>query len=398
MRVFRYYLFFIASITLLIFANSCSKDENNFEFEPVYLTDYEHVETISRDQILGSLSETGLFPPETSFLIRYGIKGVRITYKTISPSGEEILASGALLIPDNDFPMPLLSFQHGTITEESSAPSNFQSEFNSISSIYASTGYIIALPDYIGYGASMNMEHPYEHRISLATATRDMIRASYEYFKIKKLNQPNNDLFLSGYSEGGFATMATYKLLQEEHSNEFNISGVTVGAGAYNKTEFVNWIIESTTNLEFINYFVWVLDTYNSIYPQLQRPYNYYFNEPWATTIANQGVFASIETNPSLLFNHSFIEDVETGVDNDFISAIDDNNCYSWLPESPLQLYHGTDDTFVPYFNSESAYNSMVELGADNIELITIEGGDHFTSVSEYATGTFLFFQSIQNK
>jgi pimeloyl-ACP methyl ester carboxylesterase len=398
MKIFKTYLILLATILLVILATSCSKDEEELDFEPIYLTDYENVISLSRDQILSSLSETGLFPPETSFLIRYGIKGVRITYKTISPSGEEILASGALLIPENDFPMPLLSFQHGTITDESSAPSNFQSEFNAISSIYASTGYIIALPDYIGYGASTDMVHPYEHRSSLATATRDMIRASYEYFKINKLNQPNNKLFLSGYSEGGFATMATYKLLQEEHYNEFNISGVTVGAGAYNKTEFVNWIIESTTNLEFINNFVWVLDTYNSIYSELQRPYSYYFNEPWASTIENQGAFASIETNPSLLFKDSFIDGVKTGVDIDFISAIADNNCYSWLPQAPIQLYHGTDDTFVPYFNSVTAYNSMVELGADNIELITIEGGDHYTSVAEYATGTFIFFQSIQNK
>ncbi|PKP38997.1 MAG: hypothetical protein CVT98_03810, partial [Bacteroidetes bacterium HGW-Bacteroidetes-15] len=335
---------------------------------------------------------------ETSFFIRYGVKGVKITYKTISPSGEQILASGALLVPDNSIAMPFLSFQHGTILDESSAPSNFQSEFNTISLIYASTGYIMALPDYIGYGASLNLDHPYEHRKSLATATRDMIRASYEYFKLKKLNQPNDKLFLSGYSEGGFATMATFKLLQEEHPNEFNISGVTVGAGAYNKTDFVNWIINSTSELEFINNFIWVLDAYNNIYPQLQRPYDSYFNEPWATTVANYGVFAPIETNPSLLFNNAFVEGLKNGADTDFISAIADNNCYSWLPKSPMQLYHGTDDTFVPYFNSETAYNAMIELGASNIELITIDGGDHFTSVSEYAAGTFLFFLSIQNK
>jgi dipeptidyl aminopeptidase/acylaminoacyl peptidase len=353
---------------------------------------YEEKISLTASDITSMLSETTILPADIAFLVRNGVTGLKIVYKTVDISGQPIQASGALLIPQNANPMPLISFQHGTITTESSAPSNLNSEANILPSVFASTGYIIAMPDYIGYGESKHLPHPYEHRASLATATRDMIRATYEYFKVKKTNQPNGKLFLTGYSEGGFATMATFQLLQQEHASEFNVAAVTVGAGAYNKTAFVDWVVSSTEGLEHINSFVWVLDVYNRIYPKLQRPYSFFFKEPWATTIQNGGVFASIESNPQQLFTINFSNGVKHGTDTDFISAIADNNCYSWLPSSPLQLYHGTNDTYVPYFNSETAFNAMISLGATNVELIPINEGTHETSIMQYATGTYAFF------
>ena len=189
--------------------------------------------------------------------------------------------------------------------------------------------------------------------------------------------------------------MATYKLLQEEHSNEFNITAVTAGAGAYDKSQFIEWVLSSTEELYYMNTYLWVLHTYNSIYPQLQRPYSDYLNEPWASMVEENGVWTPLgEYNPSELLKADFIEGVLSGTDQAFISAVEDNNCHDWNPLSPLQLYHGTADDMVPFFNSESAYNSMVERGSTQVELLPIEGGDHATSIAEYAMGTFTFIFS----
>jgi alpha-beta hydrolase superfamily lysophospholipase len=390
----------VLASSLLLFAllfTSCSPNDTDEDYEPKYLLSYHEVETLSKEQITANLSLAGELPSEIAFMIRLGVKGIRITYETVSITGEKIEASGALLIPVVTNPMPIISFQHGTITSENYAPSNFFPNANLMAYVFASTGYIIAMPDYIGYGASKDLPHPYEHRASLATATRDMIRAAYEYFKVKKVNQPSNKLFLTGYSEGGFATMATFKLIQEEHSTEFNITAVSVGAGAYNKTEFVSWIVNSTIELEHINSFVWVLDVYNSNYATLNRPYEHYFNEPWADIISQNGVFADIEQNPSILFKSSFIESIRNQSDTQLLLALSNNNCYDWKPNKPLQLYHGTNDSYVPYFNSETAYSKMIQNGATSVELIPINGGTHSSSISEYAMGTFMFFNRNLN-
>jgi pimeloyl-ACP methyl ester carboxylesterase len=383
--------FSIVSIVSLIL--SCSEKDKEFEYNPLFLESYQEVYNLSKEDVVSRFIETGLFPAEYTWFIKYGIKAYRIEYNTFSPLGEHILASGALIIPDNAYHFPFLSIQHGTITNENSAPSNFSSEFNDFADIFASMGYIIIMPDYIGYGASSDMKHPYEHRASLATTCRDMIRAVYEYFEVQNDSRKNSKLFLTGYSEGGFATMATFKLMQEQHSDEFSITAVTAGAGAYNKTAFVEWIVTANEPLPYINSYIWVLDVYNSIYSELHRPYSFYFNEPWATNIANNGVFGDIESNPSILFRSEFIEGIINGTDTDFIIAVTDNNCFSWIPQSPLKLYHGNNDLYVPFFNSQYAYEEMIDLGATNVELVTIENGTHETAFMDYLMGTFYFFR-----
>lgn len=394
MKLFNTKGFLIAVLSASIFF-SCSKEKT---FNPLYLVDYTVVKTYTKQDMINMAGSGGLFPPAAASFIQFGIKAIRITYNTVGVNNEAVVASGALLVPETTFQLPMLSFQHGTLSSPSEAPSLFQSAYTEQLAIFAATGYNVALPDYLGYGSTVNLYHPYEHRSSLATATRDMLRASYEYFKVTGLRDPEDRLFLSGYSEGGFATMAAVKLMQEEHRNEFKITAATVGAGAYNKTETAKWVVGANEKLEYINSFVWVLDVYNKIYPQLQRPFQAIFNEPWATVIAQQGVFAPIEQNPALLLRPEFISGVLNGTDTRMMAALADNDCYNWKPEFPIKLYHGTNDRWVPYLNSETAYQAMTALGTKNIELITIDGGTHETALAPYIFGTFVFFLSVQGK
>lgn len=385
-------------VLLGVIAVSCSEENPGPPYEPQYLESYTTITTLTKEEIQASINTGGLFPPAVSAFVQFGVRAVRINYYTTGLNGEPLIASGALLVPISNEALPVLSFQHGTLANASEAPSLFQSTYTDQLTFFASTGFITALPDYIGYGATANLEHPYEHRATLATATRDMLRASYEYFKVEGLKEPDDRLFLTGYSEGGFATMATIKLMQEEHGDEFNITAATVGAGAYNKTATAEYVISSNENQEYINTFVWVLDVYNRIYPQLQRPYSHYFNEPYASQIEQNGVFTPIELNPSLLFKSSFIESVLDGTDTQMLSALGDNDCYDWKPEFPIRLYHGDADRLVPYLNSQTAYEAMVAQGTPDIELIPQAGGTHETGIEPYIMGTFTFFFGIQGK
>ena len=139
------------------------------------------------DGISGGNATVNLF---VNNLLKYDIKAYKIIYKTTNTDGTEIQASGALIIPNTTDAVAMISQQHGTIRTDAQAPSNYGtgSEAYSIASIFGSNGYIIACPDYIGYGISKNIEHPYEHRESLAQASLDMIRASSEFINKEKRN------------------------------------------------------------------------------------------------------------------------------------------------------------------------------------------------------------------
>ena len=108
--------------------------------------------------------------------------------------------------------------------------------------------------------------------------------------------------------------------------------------------------------------------------------------------IEQQGVFADVNKNPATLFTDAFRMDVLEGTDQVIKDVLADNDLFSWKPSVPLQLYHGTDDLLVPFFNSQTTYDAMIESGASNIELKPVEGADHLTAFWDYIVGTFTFF------
>jgi Secretory lipase len=326
-------------------------------------------------------------------LLKYDIKAYKIIYKTKNTDGTEIQASGALIIPNTTEAIPMISQQHGTIRTDAQAPSNYQSNSESytIGSIFGSNGYIIACPDYIGYGVSKNIEHPYEHRESLAQASLDMIRASSEFIANEKINW-NKKLMVTGYSQGGFATMSLQKKIEEQFPTEFNLVASSCGAGAYNKTQFMKDLMNTTTHgiPEYNQLYIWVTQTYNRIYG-LNRLMNTYFKEPYAADIQAKGNNANVNVSINLAFSDAIKNGVNNGTDTQFLNAVKDNDVFDWAPKTETQLYHGDADQQVFYNNSVTAEKAMKAKGG-KVTLITTLGGTHGSTLSDYALGTFSFF------
>lgn len=339
--------------------------------------------------------------------LRYRVNAYKITYNTIDTEGNSIVASGALLIPQTIDALPLVSQQHGTLRDATNAPSFLtqNSEVYVFGLLYSSMGHVFAAPDYLGYGESSQIAHPYEHAPSLATASRDMIRASREFCAANNVNL-NEKLFLTGYSEGGNATMALHQLLEEEHSDEFTITASAPGAGAYNKLAFTKAVASENQTLDF-NFmvaYIWVVWAYNSISSyNLNRTYTDYFQEPNATTISNAPVAGtpqiqegSINTNPQQLFTNNFLNGILNETDTDFVNALKDNDVYDWKPVAPMRMFHGTADDFVYPLNSETAFAAMQARGATNVEYFRMEGKDHITGQADFIDGAIEYFDTFQ--
>ncbi|GAB4024942.1 alpha/beta hydrolase family protein [Spirosoma gilvum] len=388
---------FLGSV-LLFAPTACNTADSNNPVTP------KQPQTLVRSTLIGEYSADqlkGRFTGVNVLLqafIRYGIKAYRLEYTTTNTDGKSVKASGALLIPTTTTAVPLLSMQHGTITSESDAPSNFgsSSEAYSFGSVFASQGYIIAAPDYIGYGASKDLPHTYEHRNGLATASLDMLRAAREFLASQPVKWDNR-LFVAGYSEGGYATMALQKKIEEESGNEFNLVASSCGAGAYDKPAFMSNILNQKTggDASINRLYIWVLLTYDRIYG-LNRPMGYYFKEPYATQVAAQGKNASINVSLNQAFTDSFKQAVNDGTDKAFLAAVQDNDIHDWKPRTRTQLYHGDADEIVFYLNSKNAYDAMQKRGATNVDLITMSGATHATGIIPFITGTYSFFSSIQ--
>lgn len=387
-RLLKYVLSFLAVIVLFA---SCSKNNEELPAPQYFIsaTSLGEVSKANVDRRLGS-------NPLVSSLTKYSFKAYRIVYKTKDLDNKEIQASGAVLIPVTSDKLAIASYQHGTIRSDSEAPSNFaeNSEAGLLGSLIASIGYVVSMPDYLGYGTSKQIPHPYEHRKSLATASIDMLRAVKEFCRIERVNL-NDRLFLTGYSEGGFATMSMQKMMEEEFSTEFKITASVMGAGAYNKTAFSRYVASQNSNLTFINYYVWVLQTYNNIY-KLNRPLSAFFTEPNATNIQQKGVFTDIDLNPQRLFTSNFRNGIINSTDTEFLNVLKDNDVFDWKPQTPMLLVHGRDDDFVIPLNSQTAYDAMRARGASNVELALVDG-DHYSAVPNYVLQVYSFFFRYNN-
>src|SRR5262249_25833139 len=159
--------------------------------------------------------------------IRHDIEVYRVTYDTQNADGKPIVASGAVLIPKvprGAGKLRMMCYHRGTIIpvyDEYTAPSyydlrknesiyqNYEPSF--LIATFASAGYLVAAPDGIGYGETKGCEHPYVHAQSLAQTSLDLLRAARELAAQKSV-EVDPRVFITGWSEGGFAGMALHKL------------------------------------------------------------------------------------------------------------------------------------------------------------------------------------------
>lgn len=385
-------------IVLTVFVSSCNRNSTDPEPSNQYLVSSSVIGEFTKEQLIQRISAGDPTFAAIAPFLQNGIKVFKVVYKTKNTDGKEIQASGAVIYPIKTGSLALISIQHGTIRSDQDAPSYFgaNSEANLAGSLFASLGYIIAYPDYIGYGASNTVPHPYEHRASLASASLDMIRATKEFLKEQKITWDER-LYVAGYSAGGFATMALQKKIEEETGSEFNLRASSCGAGAYDKTAFMKYLISTKTGEQSSSnqLYLWTLLTYDRIYG-LNRTMAQYFKDPYAGLIQTSRENTNIAVSLNTIFTDTFAKGVNDGTDSGFLNAVKDNDVYDWKPKTPTRLYHGDADQLVFYFNSQNAYNAMKARGAANVELIPLKGKGHDTAIQDFLLGTYQYFSSIQ--
>ncbi|QNF33018.1 prolyl oligopeptidase family serine peptidase [Adhaeribacter swui] len=333
-------------------------------------------------------------------LIKYDVAFYRFTYKT-TYRDNLINVSGLLAIPQNTpTPPALLSAQHGTMFKDTDAPSNFPASFTGFE-LFAAAGYVTLIPDFIGYGISKEIFHPYYDQKLSALSVVDMLKAAKYYLKNQNI-ATNNNLFLVGYSEGGYVTMAAQKEIETNPDHDLTITAAAAGAGGYDLTGMLSGIASTTTyaNPAFLAF---IIQAYNTTY-DWKRPLTDFFQEPYAANIPalldgtkdidaiNQG----LTTSPAALFNPTFYTNLANPAGETVLKkALTDNSFLDWVPKSPTRLYHGTADESVFYQTSESTFNRFKNAGATNVEFIPIPGGMHRTSIAPMMADALPWIESL---
>lgn len=380
----------VALIAIIFLTNACSNDDSPGPAEQQYLVNAELVYTTTAEQLKALIQFSGIDVNPNEFL--YDIEIYKATYKT-SYNGNSLNASGLIALPKTTAAVAMLSFHHGTITNRADAPSNFSSnDFNTISyAAMASVGFIGVIPDYLGFGTSSSILHPYYVEDVTASSILDMLKAGSELAAQKGV-QFNGKLFLAGYSEGGYATMAAHKAIEESALDGFTLISSFPGAGAYDLTGMQEHIF-SQDEYSDPHYLAYMARAYQLHYEE-ENLLTDFFNEPYASRIPGlfDGQKGADEINSQLTSTITDLiqEDVLANLNTDpkyayLKNAFAENSLTDWTPQIKMFMYHGLSDATVPYENSVNTFNKLIANGAttSTVTLTPLEG-THSSAIEPY--------------
>lgn len=327
-------------------------------------------------------------PPDVVALLLptpYDVAAFRVVYHTIDLHGQPTVASGLAVLPVGyPYPLPLVTYHHGTIAADREAPSSLGFEAL-IGYVVAADGYLALLPDYLGFGANTGL-HPYVHADSEASAAIDMMRAVRQAAAFAGLLL-NGQVFLAGYSQGAHACVATLRATQEEHPGEFNVVMTVAGSGPYNPSGVQ--LLFSSSNPEYASpgYLPYVLLSYQAAYGNLYGSLSEAFVPPYDTLIPQlfDGTQSMSQINsalPSLwrqMFQPAFLDAVETNPLHPVRAALRDNDLLDFAPASALTMYYGTEDEQVDYRNSVVAwfYYRFIARASGPVRAVNLGPLDH---------------------
>ena len=398
----------IIIVFVLLFIASCKKEDQgksysyfiskqlSVEYNKAYITSLLDLESATIPQL------ANLKPLVTSDISVY-----KIIYKT-TVNGNQINASGLICVPKNAGAYPVVSFQNGTNTVDASCPSNSPlSPTYQMVELIASMGYVVVIADYPGFGESNQITHPYliteptvRSLVDLLFAAKEMVAPEFPGISLK------NEYYLLGYSQGGWATFALHKALEQNYSSDFDLKGSSCGAGAYDIMKLLLVMVNKST-YPVPAYLADIVNAYTA-YNQFTNPVADIFNEPYASKITNlfNGTLSldqidnQLTTSITGLLTPDFLSGFAASSKYSTIrDALDKNSISAWHTSIPILFVHGGSDTQVDPSTTENIYNAMLQAGtsADLIKKIIVPGVDHSDGATPCMLQGILFLNNLHS-
>ena len=319
--------------------------------------------------------------------IKYNVKVYKISYLT-KYKGKIIRASGAVSIPvlPQGEKASIVVYNHGTKFSEGDILPSSGMEIGLI--MTATDGFICFAPDYIGYGDSENIFHPYLINEASNSTVCDMIIAG-RWFLIQEKIIPRCKLFMYGFSQGGLVTMAAQRFIENNpfYKHRIKLTAVATGMGPYDLYDLSVYPVIASETYPVPAYLLFLFIAYNDYYgfgrsldDMFKNSYGQLYLELVGQNLGYYDLLQYFPTSPAELLQDDFRADFLAG-STEFNSVIDSNNSIDgWVPQTPLKIYHSPADEQVPYANAQAAYDSFIAAGASSVDLITLPPVDHMTS------------------
>lgn len=328
----------------------------------------ESIESVLREQGIPE-SEARSIASKMKLYIKlvgdYEVHG--ITYHTVSPQGEPIVASGVLYYPKSRKPKGVLEVMSWFKSKGECGTVN-QHQGEALSGI---EGYVCIIADQVGYGSTADRHIDYLNYENVAVVSADMRRAAEEFVYNHYRRKLDENTSIFGYSLGAGGALSLARYYHRHPERGVKVKEVFVGGGAYE----TSLILEK----QFESYYADPVVLPNVIcswnhYENLQLDFSKIFKgkllENYTHWCYGQLSLPELKkrlgTDLRAYFTEEFLKQEHTHEIQQLMQASQRRKVtIDWRPDCKIYLFHGENDICVPIAASDRIYEELLNVGAE---------------------------------
>ncbi|MCW3124981.1 MAG: hypothetical protein JWO03_639 [Bacteroidetes bacterium] len=310
--------------------------------------------------------------PKSVVPAKYTVDVYDVTYYTQWHDGSKIRATGLYFVPrDAKKPVAEMVYEHGTrVSRGRDADLGGQ---ENICLGFAMDGYAVMQPDYIGLGNGDKF-HLYQVSESEGQASVDMIYATRELNDSLHV-KTSGQLFLTGYSQGGHAALATQQLIEKKYGDKLHVTASSPMSGAYDMCGVQGEVMFHSYSRP--HYLPYLLASFNEVYHFVPGDINKIYKHPYDSLVpllfdgkhSIRAIDKALPAVPKDMILDEFVESYIHDTTNPLRIALRENSLCEWKPQAPVQLCYCDSDEQVTPRNALVAYKTMKAMGAEHVTL-----------------------------
>jgi hypothetical protein len=363
-----------------------------------------------RDQKFKGLGTMAIFQQMIQEHMANLVPSRKVQYSSTDAQGAARTYSGRVFLPNRkptDPPMevPLVIYQHATETRRNAVPYNNKGDETMLGALAAETcGFAVAMPDGDGMGADPSGKmHAYCFSKTSAACVIDMIRAVLGDLKGKKIFDDVNyiwdgEIYIVGYSEGGYISMASVKDLTTNPANkDLKLTGAAAMGGPFDLAQATRALLtDGSTPYDrpyIPSYFVMAWkDLFGKLMDDAINPELLKKDASGDVTRWLNGELGGDDITPLIqarltgnkdklvsaraILNEKWVKDNIENPGSALNKQLEANTLVgNWKPTAPVLLMHDPYDQTVNFSGSQAMFDAWTRQGAKPIGIVKMAIG-----------------------
>lgn len=319
------------------------------------------------------------------------VKVTAISYNTVDPKGDPVIASGIIVKP---LGMASRGVVHVPPTTPLSSLEGGSDLLIITEGVFAFLGFTVIIPDLIGSGISAGLPQPFLFMDNTGRVCYDMQLASMEYFDRYEKAPLDPEIDIFGYSGGATGAVALLRHIDRLTESPVKVKKLFAGGGVYHMSKTYEILKErGCAEYPLIPLMIKSMDYWYN----LQLDYSRIFTgallanrEEWLDGTRNSGQMREM-IGPQL--NTYMHPDFFSQEGNSEIKKIENalslhSILEGWNTRTLIYLGHATDDLSVPYEETQAFFNIM---NSKSKAVMTKGSGGHYNYGIDFFISGCLF-------